>query len=146
MGEPSGPQNVLSQAERYSKGITQPAFQAGEYGVPLLYSTNGEVIWHHDVRNSLSRSRQIFEFHTPEAIEEVLAFDLDAAVEKLQSLAIRPIAGTQHTYSARASNQSAAIPKLSPSVTSIAMTFHRHSWLMLERKSDLTKVMIRGFI
>jgi type I restriction enzyme, R subunit len=82
-----GPQNVLSQAERYSKGITQPTFQAGEYGVPLLYSTNGEVIWHHDVRNPLNRSRQIFEFHTPEAIEEVLAFDLDAAVEKLQSLA-----------------------------------------------------------
>ena len=43
-----GPQNVLSQAERYSKGFPQPALQAGEFGVPLLYSTNGEVIWHHD--------------------------------------------------------------------------------------------------
>ena len=46
-----GPQNVLSQAERYSKGIQQPGLQAGLFGVPILYSTNGEVIWHHDVRN-----------------------------------------------------------------------------------------------
>ena len=50
-----GPQNVLSQAERYSKGIHQPDLQAGEFGVPFLYSTNGEVIWHHDVRNGNSQ-------------------------------------------------------------------------------------------
>jgi len=44
-----GPQNVLSQAERYSKGIDQPAFASGEFGVPSLYATNGEVIWYRDV-------------------------------------------------------------------------------------------------
>jgi type I restriction enzyme, R subunit len=54
-----GPQNVLLQAERYSKGIRQPRLQAGDFGVPFLYSTNGEVIWYHDVRNKLSRSRQV---------------------------------------------------------------------------------------
>src|ERR1700687_6210303 len=32
-----GPQNVLSQAERYSKGIEQPGLRFGEYGVPFLY-------------------------------------------------------------------------------------------------------------
>ena len=26
------------------------AHRFGEYGVPFLYSTNGEVIWHHDIR------------------------------------------------------------------------------------------------
>src|SRR5687768_18435962 len=41
-----GPQNVLSQAERYAKGLTGKPFHFGEYGVPFLYSTNGEVIWH----------------------------------------------------------------------------------------------------
>ena len=79
-----GPQNVLSQAERYSKGIQQPGLQAGPFGVPLLYSTNGEVIWHHDVRNPLNRSRQIAQFHTPEAISEILGFDLDAAIARLR--------------------------------------------------------------
>lgn len=81
-----GPQNVLSQAERYSKGIQQPGLQAGSFGVPLLYSTNGEVIWHHDVRNLLNRSRQIAQFHTPEAISEILSFDLDAAIGRLRSI------------------------------------------------------------
>ena len=81
-----GPQNVLSQAERYSKGIQQPGLQAGAFGVPLLYSTNGEVIWHHDVRNSLNRSRQIAQFHTPEAIIEILSFDLDAAIARLRTI------------------------------------------------------------
>jgi type I site-specific restriction endonuclease len=49
-----GPQNVPSQAERYSKGIHEPTLQSGDFGVPFLYSTNGEVIWYHDVRNQLS--------------------------------------------------------------------------------------------
>jgi type I restriction enzyme R subunit len=80
-----GPQNVLSQAERYSKGIVQPKLQAGEFGVPFLYSTNGEVIWHHDVRNSLNRSRQIAQFHTPEALTEKLSRNFDACCFQLQS-------------------------------------------------------------
>jgi type I restriction enzyme R subunit len=81
-----GPQNVLSQAERYSKGIQQPGLQTGLFGVPLLYSTNGEVIWHHDVRNPLNRSRQLAQFHTPEAISEILSFDLDTAIARLRSI------------------------------------------------------------
>lgn len=78
-----GPQNVLSQAERYSKGISQQTLQAGEFGVPFLYSTNGEVIWHHDVRHSLNRSRQISNFHTPDALRELLVRDFDAAIKQL---------------------------------------------------------------
>lgn len=81
-----GPQNVLSQAERYSKGFPQPALQAGEFGVPLLYSTNGEVIWHHDVRDPLNRSRQIMNFDTPEAVAEILHFDFNAALTRLKAL------------------------------------------------------------
>jgi len=80
-----GPQNVLSQAERYSKGISQPHLLTDEFGVPFLYSTNGEVIWHHDVRNPLNRSRQISEFHTPNALIEKLSRSLGAAVSLLQA-------------------------------------------------------------
>jgi type I restriction enzyme R subunit len=80
-----GPQNVLSQAERYSKGIPQAKLQAGEFGVPFLYSTNGEVIWHHDVRHSLNRSRQVNQFHSPEALIEKLSRDLDVSVSQLHA-------------------------------------------------------------
>src|ERR1039457_2410746 len=81
-----GPQNVLSQAERYSKGIDQPALASGEFGVPFLYSTNGEVIWHHDVRHQLNRSRRIEAFHTPDALAERLQRDFQAATERVLSL------------------------------------------------------------
>ena len=81
-----GPQNVLSQAERYSKGIDQPALASGEFGVPFLYSTNGEVIWHHDVRHQLDRSRRIEAFHTPDALAERLQRDFQAATERVLAL------------------------------------------------------------
>src|SRR5260370_728121 len=78
-----GPQNVLSQAERYSKGLTPSSFDFRGFRVPFLYSTNGEVIWHHDVRHELNRSHQIAHFHTPDALLDLINHDLDAACEKL---------------------------------------------------------------
>lgn len=78
-----GPQNVLSQAERYSRGLNESSFYFGAFRVPFLYSTNGEVIWHHDVRHALNRSRQIAHFHTPDALREFLGRDLEAAYGKV---------------------------------------------------------------
>src|SRR5438309_9170436 len=51
-----GPQNVLVQAQRYAEGATGNPLRYGPYRVPFLYSTNGEVIWFHDVRSPLERS------------------------------------------------------------------------------------------
>jgi len=81
-----GPQNVLVQAERYSKGLEHLGVRFGEFGVPFLYSTNGDVIWHHDVRHDLNRSRQIARFHTPEALSEMLQRDFDESLRHLQAL------------------------------------------------------------
>jgi type I restriction enzyme R subunit len=81
-----GPQNVLSQAERYSKGVTQAGLQSGAFGVPFLYSTNGEVIWYHDVRHKLNRSRPVAAFHTPAALREQVDRDFDAALGKLHAM------------------------------------------------------------
>jgi len=78
-----GPQSVLSQAERYSKGVTDSPLKYREYRVPFLYSTNGEAIWHHDIRHELSRSHIITQFHTPEALIERLQKDSDACCETL---------------------------------------------------------------
>src|ERR1035437_8794163 len=40
-----GPQNVLSQAERYSRGVDGDG-SWGDFGVPFLSSPNGEVTWY----------------------------------------------------------------------------------------------------
>ncbi len=74
-----GPQNVLVQAERYSKGATDSPLNLRGYRVPFLYSTNGEVIWFHDIRHALNRSRCIVGFHTPAALAEMLDRDFEEA-------------------------------------------------------------------
>ena len=78
-----GPQNVLTQAERYARGLGASPFDFAGLKVPFLYSTNGEVLWFHDVRNPMSRSRQVAAFHTPDALREMLDRDLDAALDRL---------------------------------------------------------------
>lgn len=78
-----GPQNVLTQAERYSRGITGNGTRYRGFGVPFLYATNGEVIWHHDIRHDRSRSRKVAGFHTPDALTERLTEDFEAAADRL---------------------------------------------------------------
>jgi type I restriction enzyme R subunit len=73
-----GPQNVLTQAERYSKGVDGGSFNFNGYRVPFLYSTNGEILWFQDIRHRLNRSRRVMGFHTPAALSEMLARDFDA--------------------------------------------------------------------
>lgn len=81
-----GPQGVLTQAERYARGIDrQPRYQ-GEFGVPFLYSTNGEVIWFHDVRHALNRSRAVHAFHSPAGLAQMLARDFDRGLRGLEQL------------------------------------------------------------
>src|SRR5205823_6962226 len=53
---------------------------------PFLYSTNGEVLWFHDVRHPLNRSRRISGFHTTNALSELLGREFDADCEKLLAL------------------------------------------------------------
>src|SRR5260221_399329 len=54
-----GPQNVLTQAERYSQGIRSSSSASKKCGAPFLYSTNGEVFWFQDARSELNRSRKV---------------------------------------------------------------------------------------
>jgi type I restriction enzyme R subunit len=78
-----GPQNVLTQAERYARGIRNSRYNYGGLRVPFLYSTNGEVIWFHDVRHPLNRSRQVANFHTPSALREWMGRDPEEALARL---------------------------------------------------------------
>jgi type I restriction enzyme R subunit len=78
-----GPQNVLVQAERYSRGATQSTLDFRGFRVPFLYATNGEVIWFHDVRHELECSRRITRFHTPASLKERLTRDFEADCDRL---------------------------------------------------------------
>src|SRR5262249_46284468 len=70
---------------RYSKGLNASSFNFRGFLVPFLYSTNGEVICHHDIRHELNRSRQIAGFHTPDALAEFLQRDFESASERLRA-------------------------------------------------------------
>lgn len=76
-----GPQNVLTQAERYARGIDDGSFNFSGYGAPFLYSSNGELHWFQDVRSKANRFRQLPGFHTPDALREMMSRELDAESE-----------------------------------------------------------------
>lgn len=76
-----GPQNVLMQAHRYADAMVLRDSGAPPYGVPFIYSTNGTVIWFEDLRHDYSRSRKVAGFHTPEAIDEFMNFDLNTKLD-----------------------------------------------------------------
>ncbi len=85
-----GPQNVLTQAARYSQGVRERRAEYGEgFKAPFLYSTNGEIIWFQDVRDPLNRSRKVKAFHTPAALREMLRKDDKAAWAALYSMPFR---------------------------------------------------------
>src|SRR5258708_32272582 len=67
-----GPQEVLNQAERYSRGIPQSPRYQGEYGVPFVYSSNGEIHWFRALRHLLNRSRTESRFLSTAAIAALL--------------------------------------------------------------------------
>lgn len=81
-----GPQNVLTQAERYARGLTGSPFNFLGLHAPFLYATNGEVTWFHDVRHPLNRSRKIANFHTPSALAELLSRDFEAECQRLSAI------------------------------------------------------------
>ena len=78
-----GPQGALTQAERYSKAAAANPSDFDGFHVPFLYSTNGQVIWFHDIRHPLNRSRRVARFHTPAALEELLGRDTGDATRRL---------------------------------------------------------------
>jgi len=65
-----GPQNVLEQAKRYSRGAFGGSGNWEGYRVPFLYATNVEIVWFIDVRDGKNISRQISSFHTANALGE----------------------------------------------------------------------------
>lgn len=80
------PDGVLTQAVRYAEGLSSNPFNYRGMHAPFLYSTNGEKILFHDVRNPLNLSREIAHFHTPEALTEMMSQTRDTALYTLRHL------------------------------------------------------------
>jgi type I restriction enzyme R subunit len=74
-----GAENVLEQAKRYSRGVKNTIGIWGEYKVPFLYSTNGELIFHLDVRKEENISYQLTDFHSPQALLDKFNHDTERA-------------------------------------------------------------------
>lgn len=81
-----GPSGVLTQAERYARGIPSTNPWQGEFAVPFLYSTNGEIIRFHDVRHALNRSREVAAFHTVKAMREMEERNFEAELASLKGI------------------------------------------------------------
>ncbi len=78
-----GPQNVLQQAQRYARGLTDSSFSFNGFHVPFIYSTNGTKFFFQDLRERKSYSRQVAGFHTPAALREMMTRDTAAAAHWL---------------------------------------------------------------
>jgi type I restriction enzyme, R subunit len=77
------PQNVLEQAKRYAAGTYNGVGNWDGLRVPFLYASNGEIIWHLDVRPRKLISRQIKGFHSAEALKWLFERDLAPAIDWL---------------------------------------------------------------
>ena len=77
------PQNVLEQAKRYAAGAFNGVGNWGGLRVPFLYATNGEIIWHLDVRPEKRVSRQLKGFHSTEALQWLFDRDSGTAIDWL---------------------------------------------------------------
>ncbi|MGA8659633.1 MAG: type I restriction-modification enzyme R subunit C-terminal domain-containing protein [Chthoniobacterales bacterium] len=77
------PQNVLEQAKRYAGGAFHGVGNWDGLRVPFLYASNGELIWHLDVRPEKLVSRQIKAFHSAEALQSLFERDLTPSVRWL---------------------------------------------------------------
>jgi type I restriction enzyme, R subunit len=84
-----GPAGVLPQAERYAKALPRKDPYQAQFGVPFLYSTNGEEIWFHDVRHPMNRSRRVSGFHTVKAMRESLERDTEGEFAALKTIPIK---------------------------------------------------------
>lgn len=88
------PQNVLEQAKRYARGAFDGAGQWNDFRVPFLYASNGTLVWYLDARANKLVSRQLSDFHTPEALAGFFSLDasssrnylLDTPPEQIQGL------------------------------------------------------------
>lgn len=83
--------NVLEQAKRYSKGVPNTIGDWRGYKVPFLYSTNGELIFHIDVRKKENNSHQLIDFHSPQALIDKYNRDTEKSEKWFKERSVKEI-------------------------------------------------------
>jgi len=86
-----GAENVLEQAKRYSRGVPNTVGEWRGYKAPFLYSTNGELIFHLDVRKKANHAHQLSDFHSPQALQDKYNRDTLAAEAWFQNRPVNEI-------------------------------------------------------
>jgi len=86
-----GAENVLEQAKRYARGVPNTVGEWREYKVPFLYSTNGELIFHLDVRKKENTSHQLIDFHSPQALLDKFNRDTNKAEQWFSDRPVKEI-------------------------------------------------------
>ena len=80
---------VLTQALRYAQDLEGTEAKWGQYKVPFVYSSDGNDIRFQNLFESVSFSRKVEGFHTPDALEEMLSADKANALVQLKSEQVR---------------------------------------------------------
>lgn len=86
-----GAENVLEQAKRYSRGVLNTVGEWRGYRVPFLYSTNGELIFHLDVRKKENTSYELCGFHSPQALSDKFNRDTKSAEAWFENRPVKEI-------------------------------------------------------
>ncbi|NER38552.1 MAG: DEAD/DEAH box helicase family protein [Oscillatoria sp. SIO1A7] len=79
-----GAEGVLKQAKRYSKKTFNGVGNWRGYRVPFLFSSNGEIIYFLDIRRDKNMSRELKNFHSARALEELWQRDEESGDRWLQ--------------------------------------------------------------
>lgn len=79
------PSNHLQQARNYAKAIEGSTTHNGVYGVPFVFTSNGETIVADDLREGTPDTREIRSFYTPENISRQLSLNITSGLEWLAS-------------------------------------------------------------
>ena len=74
-----GAENALEQAKRYAQSVPDTIGKWRTYTVPFLYSTNGEIIFHLDIRKKENTSYRLSNFHSPQALLDKFNRDTQSA-------------------------------------------------------------------
>ena len=80
----------LDQARIRSRLVEQESRYQAQYGIPFLYSTDGQHIDFLDVRRKKNRPRKLSTFHTPDGLRELASRDFDSELATLQRIPLSP--------------------------------------------------------
>jgi type I restriction enzyme R subunit len=80
------PENKRDQPRTYAKHIETTEIYRNTYSVPFTYTTNGERIIFEDLRRDAPQFREIYTFHTPQNLEDLLDKQYSKIMSELEDM------------------------------------------------------------